>query len=81
VRQRRRVSERRACEALGVARSTHRYQGQRDTDETNRLVSQMHELVRQYPRYGYRMIWAKLRQRGWRVNIKKVYQECLFRMQ
>lgn len=34
----------------------------------------MHELVRKYPRYGYRMITAKLRQAGWRVNFKKVYR-------
>mgnify|MGYP002623940522 FL=1 len=34
----------------------------------------MHELVRKYPRYGYRMITAKLRQEGWQVNFKKVYR-------
>jgi transposase InsO family protein len=34
----------------------------------------MHELVREYPRYGYRFIWAKLRQRGWHVNVKKIYR-------
>jgi len=34
----------------------------------------MHELVRKYPRYGYRMIGAKLRQEGWSLNIKKVYR-------
>ena len=32
------------------------------------------ELVRKYPRYGYRMITAKLRQEGWRVNFKRVYR-------
>jgi transposase InsO family protein len=34
----------------------------------------MHELVREYPRYGYRFIWAKLRQRGWHVNVKRIYR-------
>jgi transposase InsO family protein len=34
----------------------------------------MHELVREYPRYGYRFIWAKLRQRGWHVNVKKIFR-------
>jgi transposase InsO family protein len=34
----------------------------------------MHELVRKYPRYGYRMIGAKLSQEGWHVNIKKIYR-------
>ena len=34
----------------------------------------MLELVREYPRYGYRFIWAKLRQGGWHVNMKRVYR-------
>ncbi|GIW83296.1 MAG: hypothetical protein KatS3mg105_5103 [Gemmatales bacterium] len=34
------------------------------------MVSRIHELVRKYPRYGYRMIAAKLRQEGWSVNFK-----------
>jgi putative transposase len=39
-----------------------------------RLVLRMYELVRLYPRYGYRMIWAKLRQEGWHVNVKRIYR-------
>jgi putative transposase len=68
------VSQRRACQALGVSRSTHRYQAKGDVAEVSRLVARMHELVRKYPRYGYRMIGAKLRQEGWHVNLKKVYR-------
>src|SRR5687768_12458024 len=34
----------------------------------------MLELVRRYPRYGYRRIWALLRREGWRVNRKRVYR-------
>ena len=68
------MSQRRACEALGVSRSTQRYQVKADDVEDLRLVSRMHELVRTYPRYGYRMIGAKLRQEGWHMNIKKVYR-------
>ena len=34
----------------------------------------MLELVRQHPRYGYRHVWAMLRQEGWRVNRKRVYR-------
>jgi len=37
-------------------------------------VSRMLELSRRYPRYVYRMITAKLRQEGWRVNAKRVYR-------
>ena len=68
------LSQRRACKALGVSRSTQRYQAHQDNDELRRLVARMHELVRKYPRYGYRMIGAKLRQQGWRVNQKKIYR-------
>ncbi len=63
VRDRCRVSERRACKALSVPRSTQRYCARPDTAQEQRLVACMHELVREYPRYGYRFIWAKLRQR------------------
>jgi len=74
VQERRSTSQRRACEALGVSRSTQRYQPKDDTGEVGRLVVRMHELVRRYPRYGYRMIGAKLRQEGWHLNLKKVYR-------
>lgn len=68
------VSQRRACEVLGQPRSTQRYQVQQDTEEEQRLVARMHELVRQYPRYGYRFITIKLRQEGWQVNFKRIYR-------
>jgi len=68
------LSQRRACQALGVSRSTVRYQCQQDDDEARRLVARMHELVRKHPRYGYRFIGAKLRQEGWHVNSKRIYR-------
>jgi transposase InsO family protein len=34
----------------------------------------MHELVRRHPRYGYRRVWALLRQEGFRVNRKRVHR-------
>jgi len=69
------VSERRACEVLGVPRSSQRYRSRkRNGEEERRLVSRIHELVRKYPRYGYRLITAKLRQEGWRVNFKRIYR-------
>jgi len=51
-----------------------RYQHRTDDDLVRRLVARMHELVRLYPRYGYRFIGAKLGQEGWHVNIKRVYR-------
>lgn len=68
------VSQRRACQALGQPRSTQRYQATQDSEEEQRLVARMHELVRQHPRYGYRMITGKLRLEGWRVNFKRIYR-------
>jgi len=68
------VSQRRACEVLGQPRSTQRYEARTDTEEAQRLVTRMHALVRKYPHYGSRMITAKLRQEGWRVNFKRIYR-------
>lgn len=65
--------ERRVCRVLGQARSTQRYEAVvRDADA--RLVQRMHELVRQHPRRGYRMVWGMLRLEGWRVNRKRVHR-------
>ena len=37
-------------------------------------MRRIHELVRKYPRYGYRLITEILRQEGWRVNFKRIYR-------
>jgi transposase InsO family protein len=34
----------------------------------------MLELARRNPRFGYRRIWALLRQEGWRINRKRTYR-------
>lgn len=68
------MSQRRACLVLSQPRSTQRYQAKEDSQAENRLVRRMHELAARYPRYGYRMITAKLRQEGWQVNFKRVYR-------
>ena len=62
------------CEILGQSRSSQRYEAEPVSEEEQRLVARIHELVRKYPRYGYRMITAKLRQDGWRVNFKRIYR-------
>jgi putative transposase len=67
------VSERRACLTVDQPRQTQRYQPKRP-DEEPALIQQILELVRQFPRYGYRMICHKLRQLGWRINLKRVYR-------
>jgi putative transposase len=67
------VSERRACEVVDQPRSSQRYEAKVRDDEP-RLVTRILELVRRYPRYGYRFITAKLRQENWGVNAKRVYR-------
>jgi transposase InsO family protein len=67
------VSQRRACRVLGQPRSTQR-QTPKTSEEEERLVRRMLELVRQHPRWGYRRISVLLRREGWRVNRKRVYR-------
>jgi transposase InsO family protein len=73
LRDRHRVSERRACKAVDQARSTQRYRP-REKDDEAMIVKEMHELVRRHPRYGYRRICALLRRLGLRINRKRVWR-------
>jgi transposase InsO family protein len=66
-----RVSERRACRALGVARASCRYRP-RGLERDRQLVRRMRALSSRHPRYGYRRIWARLREEGFAVNRKRV---------
>lgn len=66
------LSERAACRALGLSRSTQRYQ-RRDPAARHRLGQQVTELAQQHRRYGYRRITALLRRQGERVNHKRVW--------
>lgn len=67
------VSQRRACRAVDQPRQTQRYQPKVRDDEPA-LVKEILELVREFPRYGYRFICSKLRQAGWTINPKRVYR-------
>lgn len=66
------VSERQACRALAIPRSTQRYKV-RIADDEPRLVKDITRLATQYGRYGYRRITRMLRREGWkRLNRKRV---------
>ena len=65
------VSERRACQILGQARTTQRHSSDIKGDE-ERLVARTIELATRYGRYRYRRITALLKQDGWKVNHKRV---------
>jgi putative transposase len=64
------TSERRTCLALGLSRSSLRYQAKPTSDDELRLA--MIRLAKQFGRYGYRKVTALLRIEGWRVNHKKI---------
>ena len=67
-----RISERRACAALGQHRSTQRKRP-KGRDDEERLTADIVELARQYGRYGYRKIAELARTcAGWVVNDKRV---------
>lgn len=65
------VSERRACAALGIHRSSYRYRHRRKPDE-DALREEITKKAEKYGAYGYRMVTGLLRNDGWRVNHKRV---------
>ena len=65
------VSERRACIALGVNRTTQRYIPQKQNNEIA-LKKDIVRLAEKYGRYGYRRITALLKAEGWHINHKRV---------
>jgi len=65
------VSERRACEVLGQARATQRYEP--DVIEAKvRLRARTIELALAYGRYGYRRVTGLLQAEGWAVGPKRI---------
>jgi transposase InsO family protein len=66
------VAERAACRAVGLSRSSQRYQP-RVPQERAQLVVAVRALAQQHRRYGYRRITALLRRRGERINHKRVW--------
>jgi putative transposase len=70
------ASHRRICRVLEVARSalTSRSAKQRTTVIDEVLAERIHQLIRRYPTFGYRRIWAMLRRSGVVVNLKAVYR-------
>ena len=54
VQAQQRVSQRRACRALGISRASLRYRTRKRTDQ--RLRGLLRTLAEQRPRYGYRRL-------------------------
>ena len=68
-----RLSERRACELAGISRTVYRYCPKRPEKDED-LKATLLELAQQYPRYGYLMLHALLRNMGMKVNKKRIYR-------
>jgi len=64
------ISERRACGAMGVCRSSYRYQIRRPTQEP--LRQRLRELAAARVHAGYQQLHVYLRREGWVVNHKRV---------
>lgn len=67
-----RVSERRACRALGFGRASHRYRSTRDPAVDLRM--RLKDLAESRVRYGYRRLHVLLQREGWHINHKRVYR-------
>ena len=64
------MSERRALELAGMSPSVLRYEPRDDGNA--QLRAELVALAHRHRRHGYRMLYLRLCQRGWRVNIKRV---------
>jgi putative transposase len=66
------MSQRQACRALGVSRSSMRYQSIRPVP--TELLEKLKALASRWPRRGYRYLYTLLRREGRRINHKRVYR-------
>jgi len=73
TRKRWRVSLRRACALLHVARSGAKYASKREAADAP-VVARMRELAAQYPRYGYRLIQGILSNQGISMSVERAHR-------
>lgn len=66
------VSEYRVCGLIGLYRSTYRYKTKRKSDKN--LKKQINKIAHKYSRYGYRRIYAVIKNKGLKINHKKIYR-------
>jgi putative transposase len=66
------VSERRACQAIGIHRSSYRYLSK--AQDHTALRMRIRDLAATRVRYGYRRLHVLLKREGWQVNHKRVYR-------
>lgn len=66
------VSQRRACRALGQLRTTQRYQSVPDPFRES-LRDRVIEIAKEFGRYGYKTVTGILNMEGWNVGKDRVY--------
>jgi putative transposase len=66
------VSQRKACNTLGFARSSHRYKSTADRQDFLRI--RLRDMAYARVNYGYRRLHILLQREGWQVNHKRVYR-------
>lgn len=66
------LSEREACQLVGINRNTCRLR--LATNQDNELKVRIEELAQEKPRYGYRRLALLIRKEGKMVNHKKIYR-------
>jgi putative transposase len=71
------VSERRACRVIPIARASQRYQSQ--AKDQSALKLRLRDLAQSRIRYGYRRLHVLLEREGWHINHKRVYR--LYRLE
>lgn len=65
------VGQRKACELVGIARSSFRYCSKKNDGE---LRQQLVQLAREKPRYGYRRLLELVQRMGQTVIHKRLYR-------
>ena len=73
LRTERGLSQRHACQLVGIERSSVCYQTHARPDETA-TVALIREYAHEQPMYGYRIITAMLKHDGYHINRKRVYR-------
>jgi putative transposase len=66
------LSQRHACQLVGIQRSSMRYVAQARGDD-GQTVALIRAYAHEQPLYGYRIIAAMLKHDGYRINRKRVY--------
>lgn len=66
------LSERAACQLVGISRTAYRYQSKKPSDD--RLKARLRALAVQYPRYGYLLLHSLLKGEGLVINKKRTYR-------